>query len=219
MIRCIYIYTYIYLYIYIHIHIYIYVYIYIYIYIYVYVFKSTYWLLLLLWKNSVVALLETLCARYILYTYIHIYIYITYVSVPSALHDLFIYVCMTYAWVISHIWMSHVTHRLSHATHVTETRLTYEWITTCIQMGNVTHTSENCQIPICMHAVIHSYVSQVSFTCVVFVWRISHYAHTIESTSSYIQREFAVTGLTKYKLDTTLCREVTRTFQCMTDLG
>jgi len=45
--------------------------------------------------------------------------------------------CHTYEWVMSHIWMSHVT-------HMYESRHTYVWVTSHIWMSHVTHMNESC---------------------------------------------------------------------------
>jgi len=43
----------------------------------------------------------------------------------------------TYEWIMSHIWMSHVT-------HMNESCRTYEWVMLHIWMRHVTHMSESC---------------------------------------------------------------------------
>ena len=45
--------------------------------------------------------------------------------------------CHTYEWVMSHIWMSHVT-------HTNESRHTYEWVMSHIWKSLVTHLNESC---------------------------------------------------------------------------
>ena len=53
-------------------------------------------------------------------------------------HDVF--TCMTrfvYEWVMSHMWMSHVT-------HMNESCHTYEWVMSRIWMSHVTHMNESC---------------------------------------------------------------------------
>jgi len=62
-------------------------------------------------------------------------------------------------WVMSHIWMSHVTHMheschtyelvmshiwMSHVTHMNESCHTYEWVKSNIWMSHVTHMNESC---------------------------------------------------------------------------
>jgi len=56
--------------------------------------------------------------------------------------------CHTYEWVMSHIWMSHVTHtneschiRMSHATHTNKSWNTYEWV-----MSRWYVVNESCQL-------------------------------------------------------------------------
>jgi len=68
--------------------------------------------------------------------------------------------CHTYEWVMSHIWMSHVTHMneschtyewvmshiwMSHVTHMNESCHTYEWVMSYIWMSHVPHTNESCR--------------------------------------------------------------------------
>jgi len=47
--------------------------------------------------------------------------------------------CHTYEWVMSHIWMSHVT-------QVNESCHTCEWVMSHIWMSHVTHMNESCHI-------------------------------------------------------------------------
>jgi len=48
--------------------------------------------------------------------------------------------CHTHEWVMSHIWMSHVTHIwMSHVIHMNESCHTYEWVMSHIWMSRVTH--------------------------------------------------------------------------------
>jgi len=48
--------------------------------------------------------------------------------------------CHTYEWVMSHIWMSHVSHIwMSHVTHMSESRDTYEYVLCHIWMCHVSH--------------------------------------------------------------------------------
>ena len=84
--------------------------------------------------------------------------------------------CHTYEWVMSHIWMSHVTHMneschtwewvmshiwvvvshiwMSNLAHVNESRDTYEWVMSHIWMRNVTHMNETC------HTLQHTATTQ-----------------------------------------------------------
>ena len=45
--------------------------------------------------------------------------------------------CHTYEWVMSHIWMSHVT-------HMNESCHTYEWVMSHTWFRHVTHMNESC---------------------------------------------------------------------------
>jgi len=49
----------------------------------------------------------------------------------------------TYEWVMSHIWMSHVTHGMSHVTHIDASCHTYEWVMSHIWMSHITHMNES----------------------------------------------------------------------------
>ena len=67
--------------------------------------------------------------------------------------------CHTYAWVMSHTWMSHVTHMheschayecdvshtwMSHVTHINATCHTYKWVMSHIEMLHISHINESC---------------------------------------------------------------------------
>ena len=54
--------------------------------------------------------------------------------------------CIIYEWVMSHIWMSHVT-------HMNESFHTYEWTMSHIWISHVTHMTESCHT--CMNYVTH----------------------------------------------------------------
>jgi len=81
--------------------------------------------------------------------------------------------CLTYEWVMSHIWMSHVT-------HMNESRLTYEWVTSHIWMRHVSHMNESCHTYECvttriwMRHVLHTSESCLTYKCVVSRTSMSH---------------------------------------------
>jgi len=67
--------------------------------------------------------------------------------------------CHTYEWVMSHIWMSRVTHTnkayrtygwgtsqmwMKHVAHMDESRHAYEWVMTHIWRRHVTHMNDPC---------------------------------------------------------------------------
>jgi len=111
--------------------------------------------------------------------------------------------CLTYDWVMSHIWMSvspirmsHVTHEwvmshiwLSHVTHKIESCHTYEWVMSHIRLNHVTHMTESCHT---YDEVRLSHIAQISkmpaipalwldsFICVT--WPI----HMCDMTNSYV---------------------------------
>jgi len=83
----------------------------------------------------------------------------------------------TYGWVISHIWMRHIT-------HMDESYHTYGWVISHIWMSHITHMDESCDVyegtshvisymmmhsrfgaNICVTWLIHSYVSQDASKC------------------------------------------------------
>jgi len=74
--------------------------------------------------------------------------------------------CHIYEWVMLHIWMSHVTHTMSHITHMNESCHTYgwvmdeschtyEWVMSRIRMSHVTHMDESCHT--CEWVMSHMY--------------------------------------------------------------
>jgi len=94
--------------------------------------------------------------------------------------------CHSYEWVMSLIWMSHVTHMneschsyewvmsliwMSHVPHIRKSCHTYEWVMSLIWMSHVTHMNESC----------HSYEWVTSL-----IW-MSHVTHMNESCHSYTQ--------------------------------
>ena len=113
--------------------------------------------------------------------------------------------CLTYEWVMSHIWMSHVPHMnescltyewvmshiwMSHVSHMNESCLTYEWKATCVQyqktttwsMTHVTHMNESCLTykRVMSHTWMrHPRMNQFCLTCqwvMSHIW-ISHVSH------------------------------------------
>jgi len=94
--------------------------------------------------------------------------------------------CHTYDWVMSHIWMSHVTRVngachthlelrtswISHVTNMTESCHTYEWVTLHVWMSHVTHI-QSCRT----HASPSRWVLS-------YIWRI-HVTHMNESGHTY----------------------------------
>jgi len=97
--------------------------------------------------------MNELCHIYMSHTKMpHTYISHTYIP-HTHRHE----ICDTYEWVMSHIWVSHVTHMneschtyewvmshiwMSHVTHMNESCHTYEWVMSHIWMSHVTHMSE-----------------------------------------------------------------------------
>ena len=148
----IYRYLYVYIYIYIHMNVciwmslyrYLYVYIYIYIHMYVCIWMSIY-------RHSARGEAPYVCRA------LHLYI------------DLDVS-CHTHEWVMSHIWMSHVTHtntschtdrfpriaggmrsggNRAHATHTNELCHAYEWVMSPTWLCYITHMNESCHTHSC----------------------------------------------------------------------
>ena len=74
--------------------------------------------------------------------------------------------CHTYEWVISHVWMGHVT-------HMNESCNTYEWVMSHIWMSHVTHMNESHHtyewgLSYVWIFVIHE--SESCHTCHAHVW-------------------------------------------------
>ena len=86
--------------------------------------------------------------------------------------------CHTYEWVMSHIWMSHVSHMneschtyewvmshiwMSHVTHMNESSLTYEWVMSRMNASSyeweISHVHESCHA--CMSLVTHAWVTSI----------------------------------------------------------
>ena len=80
----------------------------------------------------------------------------------------------TYEWVMSHIWMSHVT-------HMNASRHTYEWVMSHIWMRHVTHMNASCHTYewVMSHAwtsrVTYEWVmSHIQMSRVTYEWDMSH---------------------------------------------
>jgi len=50
----------------------------------------------------------------------------------------------TYEWVMSHIWMSHVTHMNKSFTHMNKSWHAHEWVMPHTWMSHATHMNESC---------------------------------------------------------------------------
>jgi len=71
--------------------------------------------------------------------------------------------CLTYEWVVSHIWMSHVS-------HMNESCLTYEWVMSHICMSHVLHMNESRLVYECVMSHIwktHVTYERVMVVCVI----------------------------------------------------
>jgi len=74
--------------------------------------------------------------------------------------------CHTYRGVVSHIWMSRVTHIMCHVTHMHESCHTHEGVMSHKQISHVTHINESC----------HTY----KWVCHTYAW--VEWCHTYEFT-------------------------------------
>jgi len=107
--------------------------------------------------------------------------------------------CHTYEWVISHIWMSHVTHMneschtykwvmshiwMSHVTHMNESCHTYEWVMSHIWMIHVTHMNESCHTydyTLELRAIVLLHVSRMGMRQVMNEWCHTWMSHVLMS--------------------------------------
>jgi len=79
--------------------------------------------------------------------------------------------CHTYEWVMSHIWMSHVT-------HMNEPCHTYEWVMSHIWTSHATHMNESCHTyERVMSHISMSHVTHVNGSCHTHSWARSHVTH------------------------------------------
>ena len=91
--------------------------------------------------------------------------------------------CHTYEWVISHVWMSHVT-RMNGSCH------TYEWDMSHVCMSHVTRSesvmSHTCVIHVArMHESCHTYEWVMSHLWMSHVTRVNKSCHTYECESCH----------------------------------
>ena len=107
---------------------------------------------------------------------------------------------MNQACHTSHVWMSHVSHMLSHVWYMIVARLTYEqvvsyityeWVMSHIRMSHVTHTNESCHTYEWVVSHIRmSHVTHMSESCLIseqvmsHIWT-SHVSHMNESCLKY----------------------------------
>ena len=81
--------------------------------------------------------------------------------------------CHTYEWVMSHIWMSHVT-------HMNESCHTYEWVMSHIWMSHVSYQSHqeyqcSCHTYESCHTLWESCYTHESCVCVRFIIQLHWY--------------------------------------------
>jgi len=92
----------------------------------------------------------------------------THISTPTCSR---VYVCHTYEWGMSHIWMSHVTY-MNEACHI------YKWVMSHIWVSHDTH--------IFLRRFVHGYkyVTHMNEACHIYEW--VHICHTYEWGMSHI---------------------------------
>jgi len=97
----------------------------------------------------------------------------------------------TCEWVMSHMWMRHVTHIwMSHVAHVNESCHTYEWVTSHIWMRHVTRMNASCHECHTYECVMsHIYEWVMSHVWMSHVTRMNASRHTYE----WVHRWDAVT--------------------------
>ena len=75
--------------------------------------------------------------------------------------------CLIYEWVMSHIWMSHIS-------CMNESCLIYEWVMSHIWMSHVSYMNESClMFEWVMSHIWMSHVSCMNESCVMFEWVMS----------------------------------------------
>ena len=87
--------------------------------------------------------------------------------------------CHKYEWVVSHIWMNHVTH-MSESCH------TYEWIMSHVWMSPVTHMNESC----------HTHEWVMSHTWMSHIKHMNESCHTYQRVTPLSQMDLFVHELT-----------------------
>ena len=108
--------------------------------------------------------------------------------------------CHTYEWVMSHVWMSHLSNRsgavvmegkvqkiriwMSHVAYMKESCRTYEWVLSHIWISHVAHMDESCQTEQALWSF--SWRCQMNWYKWVMshIWT-SHVAHMNESCRTY----------------------------------
>ena len=100
-----------------------------------------------------------------------------------------------YEWVMSHIWMSHIT-------HMNEPYHTYEWVMSRTFLNGTCHTHECVMSQIWLSHVTHRNVSCLTYEWVMSRIRVSHIAHTKQSRRTY---EWVMSSIPTY--NTPISRE------------
>jgi len=142
------------------------------------------------------------------YTCIHIHIYIyIYIHIDHSIAERTLFFCIhacniwmrdvahvneschKYEWVMSQIWMSHVSH-INEVSHMNESHHTYEWVMSRMWMSHVPHVNESC--PACEWGISHIWMSRVT--------RMDESRHTYEWITAHIWMShvtFMVTHMNK----------------------
>ena len=93
--------------------------------------------------------------------------------------------CHTYEWVVSHVWMRHVTHMpyervsshtwMSHVTRMNKFCHTYDWVTSQVWMSHVARMNESGHTyEWVMSQVWMSHVTHMNESCHGYEWVMPH---------------------------------------------
>ena len=106
--------------------------------------------------------------------------------------------CLVYEWVMSHMWMSHVS-------YMNESCLMHEWVTSHIWMSHVAYMNESYLILFYVynstpHAFANPTMSHVTLICVSYQWHTSDLIPRLQSHVSLLIQVFHEGGHTQLRL-------------------
>jgi len=94
--------------------------------------------------------------------------------------------CHPHEWVMSHTWMSHVTHRNASCLTLKRTPAALH-----VRMSNVTHIDESCHT----HASSHTYEWVTSHTCMILVTLMNESYHICKRVISHLRADPSHLGM------------------------